>query len=121
MTVLERLRGEREHEVTLPSGLKATLRLPWVQDCIAAVGDIPLPVLQHLETKANEGEKPAPNEAEAVRRFNEAMVRTSVVALEGEPVTLPADEPLAAFLDEDDAIEIVRYASRAKPVAPGEA
>lgn len=121
MSVLDRLRAEREHEVKLPSGLMATIVLPWVQDCIAAVGDVPLPVLQELQERA-EGEAAAPldpAQMEIVRRYNEALVRFSVKALDGERVELPADEPLSAFIDEDDALEIVQYASRTKAL-PGE-
>lgn len=120
MSVLDRLRKEREHVIHLPSGLEATIVLPWVQDCIAAVGDVPLPVLQELEAKANEKHVPTAGEMETVRRFNEALVRKAVVALDGERVSLPADEPLSNYLDEEDALQIVKYASRSEPV-PGEA
>ncbi len=118
--VLERRREARTTDVKLESGLLVSVRLPWIQECIAAVGDVPLPVLQELETAADQGATPAlsAEQMTTVSRYNQALIRASLVAIEGEPVTLPADEPVSAFLDEDDAMEIVMYASRQKPL-PG--
>jgi hypothetical protein len=120
MSVLDRLRAEHEYEIKLPSGLTATITLPWVQDCIAAVGDVPLPVLQKLEKQAN-AETPTDltsGDMAVVTAYNNAMIRLAVRSLDGEPVTLPDDEPVSAFLDEADAMEVVAYASRSKPL-PG--
>jgi len=121
MTVLEQLKSERETQVKLESGRLVTIRLPWIQECIAAIGDVPLPVLSEI-TDLAQAEAPQLNGAQmrAVSSYNQALVRAAVVAIEGEPVVLPAAEPVSAYFDEDEAMEIVGYASRQTPL-PGKA
>jgi hypothetical protein len=117
---LERRRLERATEVKLESGLLVTLRLPWIQECITAVGDVPMPVLAEISSAAEQSATPnlGASQMATVLAYNQALVRSALVAIEGEPVTLPADEPVSVYLEEDDAMEIVAYASRQKPL-PG--
>lgn len=121
---LERLRESRRADVTLPSGLNATIQLLRVQDFIAA-GDVPMPVLEEISKKAKPdapaGEALDGLSIEDLRHsiaFNDVIVRLSVVALEGEPVELTAED--VKLLDAEDCTEIVAYAMRTKAL-PGKA
>jgi hypothetical protein len=116
-TALEELRAANTADVKLPvSGLTATIQLPRVRDCIIA-GDIPLPVLAHIDREAG-GDTPdlTPEQMKAVASFNDGLVLASLKALDGDPVELTRED--LALFDEEDLQEIVLYASRAKPL-PG--
>lgn len=116
-STLEQLRAANTGTVTLPSGLEVTGTLPRVRDCLIA-GDIPLPVLAHIEQRAKNEPDPdlSADELRAVASFNDNLVLAFVTHIGGEPVTLePSD---LAVLAEDDFNELVLYASRAKPL-PG--
>ena len=94
MDPLELLRSRNRFEETLPSGLNVTIRLPRIRDCILA-GGVPLPVLDHLvKTVAQNGDAPTISNEDAAHmaRFQDEIVRRSVVAIEGEPVTLTSDD-----------------------------
>jgi hypothetical protein len=109
---LELLRSRNRFEETLPSGLTVTLRLPRIRDCILA-GQVPLPVLQHvMEAGTSNGDAPqvSAEDAAHMARFQDEIVRRSVVAIEGEPVSL-ALEDVAEF-SEDDYNRIVAFATR---------
>ncbi len=112
MSALEELRKRNRFEETLPSGLNVTLRLPRIRDCIIA-GNVPLPVLQHLmESAKQNGDAPETSmeEAQAMARFQDEIVRRSVVALEGEAVSLTLED--VAELHQDDYDRIVAVATR---------
>lgn len=115
-TALEELRAKNRTDVTLPSGLNVTIRLPRIRDCIIA-GDVPLPVLAKLDGLADENApQMTSDEMRALATFNDELVRMAVVAIEGEPVTLELTD--LPDIDEDDYNDIASYASRQKPL-PG--
>ena len=58
LDALETLRSKNRFDEELPSGLKVTIRLPRIRDCILA-GGVPLPVLDHLVKAASNGGAPA--------------------------------------------------------------
>lgn len=114
---LEALRAKNTAEVELPSGLKVTGTLPRVRDCIIA-GEVPLPVLAHIEKKANSDGAPelTLEEMRAVASFNDNLVLAFVTHVDGEAVDLDQDD--LSLFEDDDINELVLYASRAKPL-PG--
>ena len=95
------LQSRNRFEETLPSGLVATLRLPDTADCIIA-GGVPLPVVEQVmeETKTEQNGKGTLEDAAAMRRYQNELVKRSVVALDGHPITL-TDEDLKDLLPED--------------------
>ena len=117
---LELLRSRNRFEETLPSGLNVTLRLPRIRDCIIA-GQVPLPVLEHVMKAASSsnGDTPdiSPEETAHMARFQDEIVRRSVVAIEGEPVSL-ALEDVSEFSQEDyDRIVVVATRQETSPKA----
>ena len=116
MDALETLRSKNRFEEELPSGLKVTIRLPRIRDCILA-GGVPLPVLDHLVKAASNGGVPeVSNETAAqVARFQDEIVRRSIVAIEGEPVQLTADD--VAELSQDDYDRVVELGTRSVPTS----
>ena len=112
MDALEILRSRNRFEETLPSGLRVTIRLPRIRDCIVA-GRVPLPILNALVERAQQnGEAPpvSPDEAEHMARFQDQIVLRSVVEIEGEPVKLTQDD--LADLRTEDYDRIVELATR---------
>ena len=100
-------------EVTLPSGLAVTLRRPRLRDCILA-GGVPLPVLDHLvKAAASNGDAPAVSNEDAAHmaRFQDEMVRRSVVAIDGQPVELTAED--VGEFSQEDYDRVVEIATRA--------
>jgi hypothetical protein len=88
-----------------------------VRDCIIA-GDVPMPVLAHIDASKLEGDVPelTSEQMKAVGAFNDGLVIASLKALDGDPVELTRED--LALFEEEDLQEIVLYASRAKPL-PG--
>jgi len=113
MDALELLRSRNRFDETLPSGLKVTLRLPRIRDCILA-GGVPIPVVEHLmEVAQQNGDAPKVSNEEAAHmaRFQDEIVRRSVVAIEGEPVTLTLED--VAEFSQADYDRIVELGTRA--------
>jgi hypothetical protein len=120
MGALEKLRERNRFDETLPSGLAVTLRLPRIRDCIIA-GQVPLPVLEHLQSMAQAGgETPTVSHEDAAHmaRFQDEIVRRAVVALEGEPVSLSLDD--VGELTQEDYDRIVVLATRAENPTPAD-
>lgn len=119
MNALERLREANRADVILPSGLVATIRLPRIRDCIIA-GGLPLPAISKLEDAAKRigtnGDAPqlTTEDMAAAGRFNDEIVRASVVALDGEVVTLTLED--VGLFTEDDYNAIVSYGTRVTPL-----
>jgi hypothetical protein len=118
-SALEALRLKNRADVTLPSGLAITIRLPRLRDCIVA-GDVPLAVLERAEKadKTKATTKLSNTDIAALGRFQDELVRAAVVAIDGEPVTLERAD--VAEFSEEDYDEIRAYAMREKAL-PGKA
>ena len=118
MDPLELLRSRNRFDEELPSGLKVTIRLPRIRDCILA-GGVPLPVLQHMIKVASNGGGAgiANEEAAHMARFQDEIVRRSIVAIEGEPISLSVDD--VADLTQEDYDRVVELATRAVPTTAG--
>jgi hypothetical protein len=132
---LERLRASKQADVTLPSGLQVTIRLLRVTDFIAA-GDVPMPVLDKIRAKAKTNgdisdeeveqsvrdaltqEELTPEDIRYGHRFNDTIVRMTIIAIEGEPVELTMDD--VRLLEAKDCTEVAAYALRTKEL-PGKA
>ena len=116
MDPLELLRSRNRFDEELPSGLKVTIRLVRIRDCILA-GGVPLPVLDHLVKVASNGGAPEVSNEDAIHmaRFQDEIVRRSVVAIEGEPVELSVED-VAEFAQEDYD-RIVELGTRAVPTS----
>lgn len=117
MDALELLRSRNRFEEELPSGLKVTIRLPRIRDCIIA-GHVPLPILTALVERAQQnGDAPAvsPEEAEPMARFQDELVRRAVVGIEGEPVALTIEDVVE--FSQEDYDRIVELATRTAPLA----
>ena len=110
---LERIR--KRYEVTLPSGMNATIRLPRLRDCIIA-GEVPLPVLKHLQDAASNGGVPVldADELAAAARFQDEIVRQTLVAIDGDTVTMTLEA--VSDLEQEDYDALVSYATRVVPV-----
>ena len=118
MDPLELLRSRNRFDEELPSGLKVTIRLPRIRDCILA-GGVPLPVLDHLVKAASNGGAPAVSNEDAAHmaRFQDEIVRRSIVAIDGEPVAL-SPEDVAEFSQEDyDRIVVLATRQETSPLA----
>lgn len=112
---LEKLR--KRYNVTLPSGMNVTIRLPRIRDCILA-GRVPLPVMQHLsQLAAQNGDAPVltPEESEHIANFQDEIVKRTLVGIEGEEVEMTREA--VAELDQDDYDALVAYGTRATPLA----
>jgi hypothetical protein len=111
MDALETLRSRNRFEEELPSGLKVTLRLPRIRDCILA-GQVPLPVLEHVMSAATDGKTPeiSNEDASHMARFQDELVRRAVVAIDGEPVSLSLDD--TSEFSQEDYDRIVAVATR---------
>ena len=115
MDALEALRSKNRFDETLPSGLNVTIRLPRIRDCILA-GGVPLPVLNHLVKAASNGGAPeeiSTEDAAHMARFQDEIVRRSVVAIDGEPVTLSPDD--VTDFTQEDYDRIVELGTRSVP------
>jgi hypothetical protein len=112
---LERIR--KRFDVTLPSGMDVTIRLPRIRDCIFA-GNVPLPVMRHLQEIATQnGDAPdhTPEESAHIARFQDEIVLRTLVAIEGEDVDMTREA--VSELDQDDYDALVAYGTRATPLA----
>jgi hypothetical protein len=116
---IERIR--KRYEVTLPSGMNATLRLPRIQDCLIA-SRIPMPILEHVKEirESNGNATPLSPEMQAEdqaasARFNDEIVRQTLLAIDGEPVEMTLEA--VRELDQDDYDALVGYGTRATPLA----
>ena len=117
---LEKLRARNRIEVTLPSGLKVTLRLPKLIDYLSIMGSLPTPLLEKAEAASEDGDQEAAgrelieqaawDERLTIARTLDALVNITVVAVEGEPVT--AEDKVADDLDQEDCLVVVQYAQR---------
>jgi hypothetical protein len=112
---LERLR--KRYDVTLPSGMNVTIRLPRIRDCVIA-SRIPMPILEHVkELTANNGDvtpltpEMQAEDAAAAARFNDEIVRRTLVAIEGEPVEMTLEA--VTELEQEDYDALVAYGTRA--------
>ena len=119
MDPLELLRSRNRFNEELPSGLKVTIRLPRIRDCILA-GGVPLPVLDHL-VKQVQGNGSAPaisnEDAAHMARFQDEIVRRSVVAIEGEPVSLTPDDLNDISQEDYDRIVVLATRQETSPLA----
>jgi len=116
MDALELLRSRNRFDETLPSGLNVTIRLPRIRDCILA-GGVPLPVLDHLvKAAASNGDAPAVSNEDAAHmaRFQDEIVRRSVVSIDGEPVTLTLED--VGEFSQEDYDRIVELGTRSTPL-----
>jgi hypothetical protein len=112
---LEKLR--KRYDVTLPSGMNVTIRLPRIRDCIFA-GNVPLPVMRHLQEIATQnGDAPelTSEESAHIARFQDEIVLRTLVAIEGEEVDMTREA--VTELDQDDYDALVAYGTRATPLA----
>jgi hypothetical protein len=121
MDALEALRQRNRFAEVLPSGLNVTIRLPRIRDCILA-GGVPLPVLDHLvKAVASNGDAPQVSNEDAVHmaRFQDELVRRSVVEIEGEPVTLTLED-VGEFSQEDydRVVEVATRTANPTPASP---
>ena len=111
---LERLR--KRYEVTLPSGMNVTIRLPRIRDCIIA-GNVPMPVMKHLQelsTQNGEALELSPEETALVANFQDQIVLQTLVAIEGEEVEMTPEA--VSELDQEDYDALVSYGTRVLPV-----
>jgi len=112
---LEKLR--KRYDVTLPSGMNVTIRLPRIRDCIFA-GNVPLPVMRHLqEIATRNGDAPelSSEESAHIARFQDEIVLRTLVAIEGDEVDMTREA--VSELDQDDYDALVAYGTRATPLA----
>ena len=112
MDALELLRSRNRFAETLPSGLNVTLRLPRIRDCILA-GGVPLPVLQHvMKGASSNGQTPdiSPEDATHMARFQDELVRRSVVEIESQAVELTPED--VGEFSQEDYDRIVAFATR---------
>jgi len=112
---LEKLR--KRYDVTLPSGMNVTIRLPRIRDCIFA-GRVPLPVMKHIQEIATQnGDTPdlSPEESEHIANFQDEIVKRTLVSIEGEDVEMTREA--VSELDQDDYDALVAYGTRATPLA----
>ena len=108
------LKLRKRYDVTLPSGLNVTIRLPRIRDCIFA-GQVPLPVMTHLQQVATQnGDTPelTVEETAHIARFQDELVRRTLVAIEGEDVEMTAEA--VSELEQEDYDALAEYGSRAK-------
>ena len=114
------LKLRKRYDVTLPSGLNVTIRLPRIRDCILA-GQVPLPVMTHLQQVATQnGDAPelTIEETTAIARFQDELVRRTLVAIEGEAVEMTPEA--VGELEQEDYDALAEYGSRAKsPLVAG--
>jgi hypothetical protein len=114
----------KRYDVTLPSGMAVTIRIPPLRECVLA-GKVPLPVLGELQKKmmaGGNGDEPETTleDARQLAAFQEILIMKTLVAIEGEPVTMTPEA--VAELDQDDYNELVSYGWRTKsPLAPAPA
>jgi hypothetical protein len=117
MDALESLRSRNRFDETLPSGLNVTLRRPRIRDCILA-GQVPLPVLDHIvETVQQNGDAKknvSIEEAVHLARYQDELVKASVVKIEGQDVTLSLED--VSEFSQEDYDRIVAFAVRETPV-----
>jgi hypothetical protein len=111
---LEKLR--KRYDVTLPSGMNVTIRLPRIRDCIFA-GNVPLPVMRHLQEIATQnGDAPelTSEESAHIARFQDEIVLRTLVGIGGEEVDMTREA--VSELDQDDYDALVAYGTRATPL-----
>jgi len=111
---LERVR--KRYDVTLPSGMNVTIRLPRIRDCIFA-GNVPMPVMKHLqEISTQNGDAPelSSEESAHIARFQDEIVLRTLVAIEGEEVEMTQEA--VAELDQEDYDALASYGTRATPL-----
>jgi len=112
---IERLR--KRYDVTLPSGLNVTIRLPRIRDCIFA-GNVPLPVMRHLQEIATQnGDAPdlTSEESAHIAHFQDEIVLRTLVAIEDEEVDMTREA--VSELDQEDYDALAAYGTRATPLA----
>ena len=111
-------------DVDLPSGTKATIRLPDLVDCLVS-GDVPLSILNRMEQVREE--RTATPEAEPTlsldelgqwRRLRLEAARMAVVKVGGKPVSLTEDDVRSIPSEDRDQLE--KWAMR-EEVLPGKA
>lgn len=111
---LGRLR--KRYDVTLPSGMNVTIRLPRIRDCIFA-GNVPMPVMKHLqEIAAQNGEAPelSSEETAHIARFQDEIVLRTLFAIEGEEVEMTLEA--VSELDQEDYDALAAYGTRATEI-----
>ena len=112
MSALDTWKALNRHDVTLPSGTAVTISLPDITECIAA-GGIPIDIIARIE-EADDDYAPTTEDLQVLVEYHRALVAGSVVAVEGEEVTLsPSD---VAALPREDIDAILGYARRIAPL-----
>lgn len=121
MSALDTLRAAITGDVVLPeSGITVTLVLPRVRDFFVT-GEMPLPILEKVQEAAKETDDADEtdlniDDRQKIAAFNDWCVLNSVTAVDGETVTLTADD--LPLFPEKDLQEIILYATR-KNTLPG--
>lgn len=115
-------RLKKRYDVTLPSGLNVTIRLPRIRDLILA-GAVPLPVMEHLKRdlvakKEQNGDAPEVSLEQMVQgaRYQDEIVRQTLVAIDGEPVEMTLEA--VQELEQEDYDALAEYGSRVKSPLP---
>ena len=106
---LEAWKAKALQDMTLPSGTSVTIRLPNLRDCIVA-GEVPLAVLSRLDAAQAKPEELSPDDLRQQQSLERELVRSMVVAVEGEAVSLTAED--VAALPQDDYTALVSAALR---------
>jgi hypothetical protein len=113
---LERIR--KRYDVTLPSGMNVTIRLPRMRDCVIA-GRIPMPILEHVRKLAAGDGDVTPlspemqlEDSAATARFHDEVVLRTLVAIEGEPIEMTPEA--VSELEQADYDDLVAYGTRDK-------
>ena len=117
---LDILRAATIADVTCKSGIIYTIHPPRFEDCIAAVGDVPMPVLEELAKREQEGDtepkRATLEQLTAIAALNDAYVLLAIQAVNGIPV---AEGELAARdIPGEDYDDLKGYAKREIPL-PG--
>jgi len=134
---LELLRGRNRFNVKAPSGLWYTIRLPRVEECMAA-GGVPLPLVVKVQAellataaqvagREQESEPPEPpeitqDERERMIAYQNELVRQSVMRVAETEEGLEEQDEIESTLElvreipEEDWHQIVLWAGRDVPV-----
>ena len=108
--VLDRMRERNRKELTLPTGLKVTLRRPSMRDAILA-GNVPLPVLAKLDPSGAKTEEMTTEDLRHMAHVNDELVRRAVIAIDGESVDMAEVEDLSDVFSDQERDAIVAWVS----------
>jgi hypothetical protein len=116
VSALDKLRASNTCEITLANGSTVTVkRVADIWDAILIGEDIPLPVLKEMESEDTE-DAPDRSPTERIaflrdsRKRQDWAIRAAVVAIDGEPTTLPEEVPLAELFATPERRQIADFA-----------